>query len=74
MFEKLKSKTTALILAPVGALVSSSAFAGDLSAAATDAVTKITGAIPDAVTILGGMIGFAVAVWAGRRAVGLFGR
>lgn len=73
MFEKLKTKTAVLALAPV-ALLASPAFAGDLSTAATDAVSKITGAIPDAVSILAGMMGFAVAVWAGRRAVGLFGR
>lgn len=74
MFENLKSKAVALILAPVAAVTSASAFAGDLSSAAADAVSKITGAIPETVLILGGMMSFAVVVWAGRRAVGLFGR
>ena len=73
MFEKLKTKTAALALAPV-ALLASPAFAGDLSSAATAAVADIAEAIPDAVSILAGMMGFAVVVWAGRRAVGLFGR
>ncbi|MFV0601758.1 MAG: hypothetical protein ACK5NE_08065 [Brachymonas sp.] len=73
MFEKLKSKTAALALAPV-ALLASPVFAGSFSAAATEAVSEITSHIPDAVTIFGGMITFAVVVWAGRRAVGLFGR
>lgn len=71
MFQNLKSKLAVVALVPFAA---SSAFAGDLTAAATAATTAITGAIPDAVTILGGMMGLGVAIWAGRKAVGLFGR
>ena len=71
MFEKLKEKGSRLLLVPTVAMAGAPAWAGDLSAAVTEAKGKIESSVPDAVTMLGAMLAVGVVVWIGIKLVGL---
>lgn len=62
------------LLVPVASLATLPAFAGDFSAAVTDAITGITGMKGDVVNVFTALIAVAALVWVGRKIIGLFGR
>ena len=74
MFEKLKEKGARLMLVPAIATAGAPAFAGDLTAAVTEAKTKIGESIPDAVMLLGAIMAIAVVIWVGVKLVSIISR